>query len=215
MLPSLRTSRDAGGMRARRILLRIGHFRRVRFQPPRLPRVSAVGRIVLVARLKAGERERAEKLLAHAVEPIVPDAVRWLIFLPDSEVVFLFEGRGTRESVLATLDDPVMSTDLAPWLPLFDGPLQRAYEARSWERSASNHRSGRAPNTIRRAAPDEARAGRSCLIIDQNGLRYAGTVGTSEFCSAPCNHGEPYGWIRDPGRRQNSVPACKSLISGA
>jgi hypothetical protein len=97
--------------------------------------VSAVDRVVLVARLKAGERERAEKFLADGVEPIVPDAVdRWVIFHSESEVVFLFEGGGARESVLATLDDPVMSTALAPWLPLFDGPLHRAYEARSWER---------------------------------------------------------------------------------
>ncbi len=83
----------------------------------------------------AGERERPEKLLADGVEPIVPDAVdRWVIFLSESEVVFLFEGGGARESVLATLDDPVTSTALAPWLPLFDGPLHRAYETRSWER---------------------------------------------------------------------------------
>ena len=45
-----------------------------------------------MARLKAGERERAEKLLAGGVEPIVPEAVdRWVIFLSESEVVFLFE----------------------------------------------------------------------------------------------------------------------------
>jgi hypothetical protein len=101
----------------------------------KLPDVSAVDRVVLVARLKTGERERAEKLLADGVEPIVPDAVdHWVIFLSESEVVFLFEGGGARESVLATLDDPVISTALAPWLPLFDGPLHRAYEARSWER---------------------------------------------------------------------------------
>lgn len=97
--------------------------------------MSAADRVVLVARLKAGERERAEKLLADGVEPIVPEGVdRWAIFLSESEVVFLFEGGGARESVLATLEDPVMSTALAPWLPIFDGPLHRAYEARSWER---------------------------------------------------------------------------------
>jgi hypothetical protein len=101
--------------------------------------MSAVDRVVLVAPLKAGERERAEKLLADGVEPIVPDAVdRWAIFLSESEVVFLFEGGGARESVRATLEDPVTSTALAPWLPLFDGPLHRAYEARSWERSVGS-----------------------------------------------------------------------------
>jgi hypothetical protein len=102
---------------------------------PRLPAVSAVDRVVLVARLKAGERKRAEKLLADGVEPIVPDAAdRSTIFLSESEVVFLFEGAGVREAVLATLEDPVRSTALAPWLPLFEGPLHRAYEARTGER---------------------------------------------------------------------------------
>jgi hypothetical protein len=102
---------------------------------PRLPDVSAVDRVVLVARLKAGEREQAEKLIAEGVEPIAPDGIdRWAIFLSASEVVFLFEGEGARAAVLATLEDPVRSTALAPWLPLFDGPLHRAYEARSGER---------------------------------------------------------------------------------
>jgi hypothetical protein len=97
--------------------------------------VSAVDRLVLVARLKAGTRDRAEKLLAERVEPIVPEAVdRWAIFLSAGEVIFLFEGAGARESVLTTLDDPAMSTALAPWLPLFDGPLHRAYEAASGKR---------------------------------------------------------------------------------
>jgi hypothetical protein len=97
--------------------------------------VSADDRLVLVARLKHGARERAEKLLADGVGPIVPETVdRWVVFLSESEVVFLFEGEGARESVLTILDDPVMSTALAPWLPLFEGPLHRAYETRSWER---------------------------------------------------------------------------------
>jgi hypothetical protein len=97
--------------------------------------MSNVDRVVLVARLRAGQRERAEKLLADRAEPIVPEGVdRWAIFLSEGEVVFLFEGGGARESVLTTLNDPVMSTALAPWLPLFEGPLHRAYEARSWER---------------------------------------------------------------------------------
>jgi hypothetical protein len=49
-------------------------------------------------------RTRAEKLLADGVEPIVPEAVdRGVIFLSESEVVFLIEGGGARESVLATL----------------------------------------------------------------------------------------------------------------
>ena len=97
--------------------------------------MSAVDRVVLVARLKAGERERAEKLLAGGVEPIVPEAVdRWVIFLSESEVVFLFEAEVRASRFWRPFYDPVMSTALAPWLPLFDGPRHRAYEARSWER---------------------------------------------------------------------------------
>jgi hypothetical protein len=97
--------------------------------------VSADNRVVLVARLKPGEREHAEKLLADGVGPIGPETVdRWAVFLSESEVVFLFEGEGARASVLKTLDDPVMSTGLAPWLPLFEGPLHRAYQALSQER---------------------------------------------------------------------------------
>jgi hypothetical protein len=97
--------------------------------------VSAVDRLVLVARLKTGERERARQLLADGIDPIVPGAVdRWEVFLSEGEVVFVFEGEGARESVLRTIDDPAASTTLAPWLPLFDGPLHQAYVARSWER---------------------------------------------------------------------------------
>jgi hypothetical protein len=82
----------------------------------------------------SGERERAEKLLADGVEPIVPEAVdRWVIFLSESG-----SSSSSRAEVRASrfwrpFDDPVMST-LAPWLPLFDGPLHRAYKARSKER---------------------------------------------------------------------------------
>jgi hypothetical protein len=96
--------------------------------------MGGVDRIVLVARLKAGQRERAKELLDDGVEPIAPEAVdRRVTFLSESEVIILFEGEGARESVLTTLDDPVMSTALASWLPLFDGPLHRAYEAHSRE----------------------------------------------------------------------------------
>jgi hypothetical protein len=42
-----------------------------RVQPPRLSGVSAVDRVVLVARRKAGGRERADKLLAGASSAFV------------------------------------------------------------------------------------------------------------------------------------------------
>jgi hypothetical protein len=59
---------------------------------------------------------------------------RHAIYLSETEVVFLFEGEGSRESVRAVFNDPVQSTLISHWLPLFDGPLHRAQEAYLWER---------------------------------------------------------------------------------
>jgi hypothetical protein len=94
-----------------------------------------VERVMLVARLRRGARERAEQLLTdEARAGALEDAFdRGAIFLSNTEVVFLFEGANVEESVRAILDDPVKSTVIAPWLPLFDGPLHQAREARSWE----------------------------------------------------------------------------------
>jgi hypothetical protein len=97
-----------------------------------------VDRFVLVARLKPGGRQRAEELLAeHAAlggAELEPAVDRHAIFLSETEVVFLFEGEGSREWVRAVMNDPVQSTLVTPWLPLFDGPLHRAEEAYFWER---------------------------------------------------------------------------------
>jgi hypothetical protein len=50
-------------------------------------------------------------------------------FLAENEVAFFHAG----ESVRAVLNDPVRSSAIGPWLPLFDGPLQAAHEAYFWE----------------------------------------------------------------------------------
>jgi hypothetical protein len=97
-----------------------------------------VDRFVLAARLKPGGRQRAEALLAqHAAlgtEELETAFERHVIFLSETEVMFLFEGEGTHEAVRAIFDDPVQSTLIGHWLPLFDGPLHRADEAYLWER---------------------------------------------------------------------------------
>jgi hypothetical protein len=54
---------------------------------------------------------------------------------------FLFEGGGARESVLATLDEPVMSTALAPGF--------RSSTARSIGRTRRVHGSVELPPTVR------------------------------------------------------------------
>jgi hypothetical protein len=97
-----------------------------------------VDRFVL-ARLKPDGRQRAETLLAEhstlgAEEPEAFD--RHAIFLSETEVVFLFEGNGAHEAVRALFNDPIRSTLISHWLPLFDGPLHQAPEAYFWERRA-------------------------------------------------------------------------------
>jgi hypothetical protein len=97
-------------------------------------------KVVLLARLKDDARHHAEELLTDAARADAPEEAfeRGTIFLSDTEVVFLFEGADAAETVRAILDDPVTSTVITPWLPLFDGPLHQAREARSWARRASD-----------------------------------------------------------------------------
>jgi len=91
-------------------------------------------KVVLIARLKDGARGRAEELLSEEVRADAPEDAfeRGTIFLSDTDVVFLLEGAGAAEAARAILDDPVRSTVIEPWLPLFDGPLHQAREAHSW-----------------------------------------------------------------------------------
>jgi hypothetical protein len=101
-----------------------------------------VDRFVLAARLKPDGRQRAETLLAeHAAlgaEELETEAAfhRHAIFLSETEVIFLFEGEGAHEAVRALFNDPVRSTLISHWLPLFDGPIHQATEAYLWERRA-------------------------------------------------------------------------------
>lgn len=93
-------------------------------------------RLVLVARLKPDSQERARELLAERRDPGALEAAfdRWAVFMSESEIIFFFEGRDVDKAVTAMLNDPVRSTAISPWLPLFDGPLHSAPEADFWER---------------------------------------------------------------------------------
>jgi hypothetical protein len=96
-------------------------------------------RVAIVARLKPDGRDRAEELAAkeQAAPEVEASFERRMIFLSESEVIFLFEGRDVDKAIRAMLDDPVRSTEIAHWLPLFDGPLHRAPEAYFWERKGA------------------------------------------------------------------------------
>ena len=83
---------------------------------------------VLVARLKPHALEHARELAAQVDPSAVADFDRFGVFLSKGEVVFVFEGEHARETVRAHLNDPVESTALSPWIPLFDGPLHAARE---------------------------------------------------------------------------------------
>ncbi len=95
-------------------------------------------RFVLAARLKPDGYQRAQALLTeHSAlggEDLEKAFDRHVIFMSESEVIFLFEGEGAHESVRALFNDPVRSALIGHWLPLFDGPLHRAEEAYVWER---------------------------------------------------------------------------------
>jgi hypothetical protein len=95
---------------------------------------TSVDKVVLLAHLKDGARERAEQLLTAEARADAPEDAfeRGTIFLSDHEVVFLLEGADAAEAVRAILNDPVRSTVITPWLPLFDGPLHEARKAHSW-----------------------------------------------------------------------------------
>jgi hypothetical protein len=77
---------------------------------------------------------RGERVGASRARPTSPSGISQIsIFLSGDEVVFLLQGDAPEESHRMWLDDPVNSTLLEPWLPLFDGPLHRAPEIVSWE----------------------------------------------------------------------------------
>lgn len=93
-------------------------------------------RVVLIASLKPGAREQALDLLERSAasgdqEPV---AQRQGVFLSDREAIFFFEGREAGLSVHELINDPVRSTVISPWLPLFAGPLHVAREAYFFER---------------------------------------------------------------------------------
>jgi hypothetical protein len=100
---------------------------------------GAPQRLLLVARLRRGTRERARELAAAMpTHPSTSGFDRLSVYLSEFEVVFLVEARDAELVVREILDDPVRATEISPWLPLFDGPLHRADEAFHWSRSGTD-----------------------------------------------------------------------------
>jgi hypothetical protein len=95
-----------------------------------------VERVVIIARLKPEGRDRARELIAEYEEGhhLPTEFDRQAIFLAEGEVIFFLEGSDAEEKLRRIVNDPVRSTELGRWLPLFDGPLHAAPEAYYWER---------------------------------------------------------------------------------
>lgn len=91
----------------------------------------------MIARLTPEGRDRARELIAQQQksEADSTEFERHAIFLAEGEVVFFFEDSDAEKTLRSITNDPVRSTWLSPWLPLFDGPLHAATEASYWERS--------------------------------------------------------------------------------
>jgi hypothetical protein len=96
-----------------------------------------VERFVMIARLKLEGRVRALELIAdqQAGKNAPSEFERVAIFLAEGEVVFFCEGTDAEKTARDIINDPVRSTMIGPWLPLFDGPLHFAPEAFYWERA--------------------------------------------------------------------------------
>ena len=93
-------------------------------------------RLVLTARLRQGARERALELVGAMPDQSIRGFERFSVYLSEFEVVFLVEGPDAESLVREVFNDPVRSTEIGPWLPLFDGPLHRADEVYHWSSAA-------------------------------------------------------------------------------
>jgi hypothetical protein len=80
--------------------------------------------------LKEETQERARELATAApeVDPAADGFRETAVFLTPTEIVFLVEGPDVGKIVHDLLNDPVRSTAISPWIPLFDGPLRWAQE---------------------------------------------------------------------------------------
>jgi hypothetical protein len=98
-----------------------------------------MNRLMIVARLREGLHEEAERLLS-AGPPFDPEEHglhRHAAYLTAGEVVFLFEAPEVEWIVNDLVDDPFLSTALAPWKKVVDGTPRIAHERFYWTRESA------------------------------------------------------------------------------
>jgi len=95
-----------------------------------------MNRLMIIARLKEGSQEAAEELIRRG-PPFEPGELgfeRHSVYVSPHDVVFLFEAHAVDRVVDNIVDDSVLSTALAPWSALVDGPPRLAHERYHWSR---------------------------------------------------------------------------------
>jgi hypothetical protein len=98
-----------------------------------------MNRLMIVARLREGSHEEAERLLSAGL-PFDPEEIhlhRHAAYLTAGEVVFLFEAPEVEWIVNDLVDDPSLSRALGPWHKLLDGPPRIAHERFYWTRESA------------------------------------------------------------------------------
>jgi hypothetical protein len=95
-----------------------------------------MNRLIIVARLKPGVHEEAEKLLEEG-PPFEPDELgleRHAAYITSGDVVFVFEAPEVEWIVNDLIDDPRIADSFAPWEPLLEGSPRVAHERYFWSR---------------------------------------------------------------------------------
>ena len=95
-----------------------------------------MNRLMIVARLKPGVHEEAERLLEEG-PPFEPEELgfeRHGAYITSSEVVFVFEGDEVEWIVNDVIDDARIADSFVPWELLLDGTPRLAHERYFWSR---------------------------------------------------------------------------------
>ncbi len=93
-----------------------------------------MNRLMIVGRLRPATAAKAEALV-RAGPPFDPEDFgldQHNVFLSGTEVVFLFEGRNVERVVDGIVNDPALSSALAPWAEVIEWPPRIAHERYSW-----------------------------------------------------------------------------------
>ena len=99
------------------------------------PSGDVTERLAVVAKLRAGSRERAVEILAKGAPYELGHAGfrRHSVFLAEEEVIFLFEGSDIEGLVRDLIDDPTRSASFSVWGPILEGTPTLAREEFYWE----------------------------------------------------------------------------------